>query len=99
MSEEQVAKTVIACESTVDINIAADLYAHLKNALENGHVVEIDASEVQRVDTAILQVFLAYSQEAKLQGLQFCWQGVSEAFRNAVQLLGIEQELDLPEAA
>ena len=99
MSEEQVPKTVITCESTVDINIAVDLHAHLKNALENKHVVEIDASEVQRVDTAILQVFLAYSQEAKLQGLQFCWQGVSDAFRSAAYLLGIEEELALPEAA
>lgn len=99
MSEEQVSKTVIACESTVDINIAGDLYAHLKNALENKHVVEIDASEVQRVDTAILQVLLAYSQEAKLHGLQLCWQGVSDAFRSAACLLGLELELALPEAA
>jgi ABC-type transporter Mla MlaB component len=97
MSEGQGKRTVIACESTIDIKIAADLYAHLKNAIENKHQVEINATDVQRVDTAILQVFLAFVLEAKAQDLQVTWQGVSDAFRSAASLLGIGEALALPE--
>jgi len=99
MSDAQKGKTVIACESTIDIKIAADLYAHLKNAIDNKHVVEINAVDVQRVDTAILQVFLAFMLEAKEQELQVNWQGVSDPFRAAASLLGIDETLALPEAA
>ena len=99
MSKGRGSKTVIACESTVDIKIAADLYAHLKNAVENKHVVEINATDVQRIDTAILQVFLAFVLEAKAQGLQVIWQGVSDAFYAAASLLGITEQLELPEVA
>lgn len=97
MSEGQIKRTVIACESTIDIKIASDLYAHLKNALDKKHEVEINATDVQRVDTAILQVFLAFVLEAKAHDLQVSWQGVSESFRTAANLLGIGEALALPE--
>ncbi|MDX1812165.1 MAG: STAS domain-containing protein [Gammaproteobacteria bacterium] len=99
MSSDQAAKTIIACESTVDIKIAADLHMHLKNAIDNKHAVEIDAKEVQRIDTAILQIILAYVLEAKAQDLQVSWQGVSDAVYAAAGLLGISEALGLPEAA
>lgn len=99
MSDDQAPKTIIACESTVDIKIAAELYEHLKNAVDNQHEVEINASEVQRVDTAVLQIFLVFVQEAKAKDVTVTWQGVSDAFNKAADLLGIRSQLALPEAA
>ena len=92
-------KTVITCEPVIDINYVATLYGHLKDALNANHEVEIHAGEVTKVDAAILQVFLAFSLEAKNIGLVVNWVSVSEAFRISTDLLGLTMELALPEAA
>ena len=91
-------KTVISCEPTVDINHASDLYEHLKVAINASHEVEIDAGEVTKIDTAILQIFLAFMLEAKTLGLVVNWTNVSETFRVSADLLGMSEELDLPQA-
>jgi len=92
-------KTVITCEPTVDINYASDLYEHLKVAINANHEVEINAGEITKIDTAILQVFLAFMLEAKTAGLVVNWVNVSETFRVSADLLGVSSELDLPQAA
>ena len=92
-------KTVITCEPAIDINYVATLYKHLKSAIAEKHEVEIHAGEVTKVDAAILQVFLAFSLEAKNLGLIVNWVSVSEAFRVSADLLGLVTELDLPQAA
>ncbi len=93
----EAAKTVVNCEPTIDISSAQTLYDHLKNALSNNHDVEIDASEVTRVDTAILQVFTAFFQELKSREQRVTWTGVSDAFYTSAKLLGLVNELNLPE--
>lgn len=99
MSEQQVSKTVIDCEPTIDIKIVAELYGHLKTALEQCHEVEINVADVQRVDAAVLQVFLAFVLEAQAKDMNVTWQGVSDAFQTAANLLGVGSRLGLPEAA
>jgi len=90
-------KTVVNCESVVDINSADKLYQRLHDALQYKHVVEINATDVTRVDTAILQLFTAFTLEAKIQELSVSWLGVSEAFYQAVELLGLTDELNIPQ--
>jgi len=92
-------KTVITCEPTVDINYALTLYEHLKDAINANHEVEIHAGEVTKIDTAILQVFLAFTLEAKTAGLVVNWVNISETFRVSADLLGLTAELNLPQAA
>lgn len=92
-------KTVITCEPTIDINYVATLYEHLKGALNANHEVEIHAGEVTKVDAAILQLFLAFTLEAKIAGLSVTWVSASEAFIAAADLLGLAVEMDLPQAA
>jgi anti-anti-sigma regulatory factor len=94
-----VLKTVITCEPTIDINYASTLYEHLKAALEEKREVEIHAGEVTKVDTAILQVFLAFSLEAKNVGITVNWMSVSETFLAAAELLGLTTEMELLHAA
>ena len=92
-------KTVINCESIVDINFAAELYQHLKAAIEHKHEeVEIHVDNVNRVDGAILQVFLAFVLEAQNTNMKVIWKGVSEAFRRAADLLNLSEHLKLPAA-
>ncbi|HFE39638.1 MAG TPA: STAS domain-containing protein [Gammaproteobacteria bacterium] len=92
-------KTVITCEPNINISNASTLYEHLKEALQENRAVEINAGDVAKVDTAILQVFFAFSLEAKNAGLSVSWGSASEAFREAVALLGMQNELALPKAA
>lgn len=89
-------KTVINCEPTIDISSAQNLYDHLKNAIDNDHDVEINAGDVTRVDTAILQVFIAFTLESKTKGVMVEWGAVSDAFYASAKLLGLENILNLP---
>ncbi len=92
-------KTVITCESTIDIKSVEELYTHLQHAVENQLEVEINAGDVQRVDAAVLQVFVAFVQETQSLGMTVTWQSTSDAFRTAAGLLGLEDQLVLPKAA
>ena len=93
------AKIVITCEPNVGIANSITLFEHLKSALSEGREVEIHAADVEKVDTAILQVFLAFVLEAKSVELAVNWVSVSEPFLSAATLLGLKTELGLPEAA
>jgi len=92
----EVMKTVINCEPTVDISAAQALYTHLHNAVSNNHDVEIDAGEVTRVDSAILQLFTAFMLESRGRDQNVTWCAVSDAFYASANLLGLVKELNLP---
>lgn len=94
-----VAKVVITCEPNIGIANSVTLFEHLKSALNESREVEIHAADVEKIDTAILQVFLAFVLEAKSVDLKVNWVSVSEPFVVAATLLGLKMELGLPEAA
>lgn len=89
-------KTVINCEPTIDISSAQTLFEHLNNAVSGKHDVEINAGDVTRVDTAVLQVFTAFMLESKNQEHKVTWNEVSEAFYASADLLGLVEDLNLP---
>ena len=89
-------KTVVNCEPVLDINSAKSLYSHLKEAIEHKHEVDINAAEVSRVDTAILQIFTAFIFESRTLEMSVKWTAVSQNFFATAKLLGLEQELALP---
>ena len=89
-------KTVINCEPTIDISAAQALYDHLINAISNDHDVEINAGDVTRVDTAVLQVFTAFMLESKSRDQNVIWNSVSDVFYASAELLGLVGELGLP---
>lgn len=57
---------------------------------------ELDASAVARVDGALLQLLVAFRRAAAASGCTVRWLGASDALRDAAQLLGLGNELDLP---
>ena len=89
-------KTVINCEPVLDIKSAATLYSHLKEAVEHKHEVEIDAREVSRIDTSIIQIFTAFILEADAMDIDVRWTAVSESFYSTAKLLGLNGDLKLP---
>jgi anti-anti-sigma regulatory factor len=59
----------------------------------------VDATAVERIDTAGLQLLLGFTARLKLMERRLVWEGVSPVLRQGAAQLGIDQALDLPEAA
>ena len=73
--------------------------APLKMALSDLMHVEsetiLDVSAIERIDTAVLQLLYAFVRDRKVHNRKVAWQGDSECFLEAVQLLGMSVHLDV----
>ncbi len=86
----------LAAECT--IADASALKGHLAKLLDESGIVTIDVSAVQRIDTAGLQIIIAFVRERESQGRQVQWRGHAPALANAAGLLGLSALLRLPAA-
>lgn len=59
----------------------------------------LDGSAVQRIDTAGLQLLVAFSRERGTANLPVEWQSVSAAVSDAAGLVGVMSALNLPTAS
>src|SRR5579884_4129221 len=60
--------------------------------------VILDASSVRRIDTASLQLLLAFVLDRAARGRSIGWRGVSASFVDAAQRLGLAELLQVPAA-
>lgn len=81
----------------VDCRIAdvGGLHQQLRKALESSEIV-LDGTTVERVDTAALQVLVAFQRDAQKHGCRVSWAGVSAPLHDAATQLGLAQVLALP---
>jgi ABC-type transporter Mla MlaB component len=61
-----------------------------------GQPAQLDARAVERVDSAVLQLLVAFRRAAVAAGGAVTWLGASETLHEAASLLGLSNELDLP---
>lgn len=80
----------IHCGEQLTIAHCADLYAQLLAAMVEGQAVNIDLSEVERVDTAALQLLYDFQRDAVIQDLVVLWAKPSKVFCDAVDTLGMD---------
>ncbi|MAX52877.1 MAG: hypothetical protein CMH22_12955 [Methylophaga sp.] len=80
----------INCAESVTIAQVADLYAQLLMAIAEGQAIQINLSDIERIDTAVIQLFYSFSRNAQLQGLVVIWSNPSQLFCEAVDRLGIK---------
>ena len=94
--EQPVGATVVL---PPDCRMAAQaaLQAELVAALPGGAVV-LDGSQVERVDTAALQLLVLLRRALDGRGGTLAWQGSSAALNDAAGLLGLAKILELPAA-
>jgi len=90
--------TLIYCSPELDISGAQDLYDTLQAALRTQCPVVLDATHVERVDTAVLQMLCAFVRDAQGSGIAVQWRQPSPALENAARLLNIRACLALPRA-
>lgn len=90
-------KSEIQVAMPADCRIAdvGDLHQHLRKALESSAIV-LDGSTVERVDTAALQLLVAFQRDAQKRGRRVNWAGVSAPLHDAAMQLGLAQVLALP---
>ncbi len=73
----------------------AEMYERLHEALDLGGELQLDASQLEQVDAAGMQLLCALMKSAKRQEVQVSWSGVSDRLCDAARQLGLETELAL----
>ena len=93
-------KKPLKLDSRLNIQGAGRLKDELTAALSAGTPVSIDAGSVESVDTAVLQLLVAFARHDGAQPGAVEWVSTSDAFVTSARLLGLEKHLGIgPEAA
>jgi anti-anti-sigma regulatory factor len=88
--------TLISCSPECHISGAQDLYDTLQAALGAQCPVVLDATRVECVDTAVLQMLCAFVRDAQASGIVVQWRQPSPSLENAARLLNVQTCLALP---
>lgn len=87
----------VNCGDVLDISRAADFHQELKTALGKGGAIVLDAAEIERIDAAALQLCTALFRDAAARKVQAKWLTPSDALMRSAALLGLSQQLGLPD--
>jgi len=90
---------VFALAPECTISDIAPLQAGLTGLLEHPSSVTLDIEAVQRIDTAAMQMVVAFVRERETQGRQVQWRGNTSVFGSAARLLGLAPMLHLPDCS
>ncbi|MBA2077221.1 STAS domain-containing protein [Rhodanobacter sp. PCA2] len=95
--EQMVGDAAVRLPPDCRLGALSALHAELVAALPGG-AVELDGSQVERVDTAALQLLVLLCRELDRRGGTLAWRGSSAALDEAAGLLGVAKILELPAA-
>ena len=90
-------RTEIVLSGMLDVGETRAAYGRLGEALTRALLLELRAAALERVDTAGLQLLIAFLRAAHERGLQPSWRDVSPALTTGAQLLGLSAALELPQ--
>ena len=90
-SEDAVDAIRLEVASTI-VNVVG-LHEQLSAALVAGNPVTIDASDVDQVDAAALQLLCSFARHATARNIDVNWRKQSQAFAEASRCLGLDTEL------
>ena len=85
----------LVLESSMVINKAGDFYQSLKKSLTGGKSIEIDASQVEIIDSAIMQLLFAFVLQLKEKDISYSWHKPSDNLLNKASILGLTEKLGL----
>lgn len=86
----------LALGESLDISGAEKLRNRLQKALAAGRPVRLDTAKLSRIDTAALQLLVAFVREMRANGFDVAWRQPGAALYEAAQLLGLGEALALP---
>jgi ABC-type transporter Mla MlaB component len=88
--------TTLALAAECMVRDASSLKDSLAALLDEPHPITLDITALQRIDTAGLQVIMAFVRERAGHGRSVEWNGTAPALTSAAQLLGLTSLLRLP---
>ncbi|MCW8923623.1 MAG: STAS domain-containing protein [Gammaproteobacteria bacterium] len=94
-TESAKASNRLELDSSLVINKASDIYEQLKSVDTSGQSIEIDASKVEAIDTAILQLIFAFALNLKEKDIKLSWYKPTEGLLNKASILGLTEQLGL----
>lgn len=86
----------VVCGEVLDISRAADFHQELKTALGQGGVIVLDGAQIERIDAAALQLCAAFFHDAAARKVKAKWIAPSDPLIRAAGLLGLKDQLGLP---
>jgi phospholipid transport system transporter-binding protein len=89
----------IVLGATCTIHEAAALRAHLLEQTAHPGPYEIDGAGVQQIDTAGVQLVVAFALDCLEKGIHYAWTGRSPVLEEAIRTLGVGALLESPGAA
>ena len=84
----------LTLDSVVVINNAGSLYQTLAE-IDDDSDVTIDASAVEMIDTAVLQLLFAFTRKVQAGNHRVSWKNPSDEFISRADLLGLSQHLGI----
>lgn len=78
---------------------ATGLHERLSRLLDGTEAVVIDATDIERVDTAGIQLLTGFTIDCMERGIVFVWAGRSPVFQRSVQMLGVGALMESPGVA
>lgn len=90
-------KVVLGASCT--IHEAPALRSHLIDQASHPGPYEIDGSAVQQIDTAGVQLVVAFALDCLEKGVHYSWTGRSPQLEEAIRTLGVSALLESPGAA
>ena len=89
-----IATHTLTLDSVIVINNARSLHKTLAE-IDDDCDVSIDASAVEMIDTAVLQLLFAFTKKVRASNHQVSWIKPSDEFVSRADLLGLSQHLGI----
>ncbi len=87
--------TYLELAATIHVPQVQALYKLLVKVLARNLAIVLAADKVKHIDTAGLQVLIAFYREAQKRGLDFRWETPSPELCEAAKLLSLEKTIGL----
>ena len=82
-------------EASLDISVVEKLHESLNEITQSGDVINLDAGNVERLDTAVFQLLYSYQQSMNKKHASVLFINPSEAFIDNATLLGMHEVLNI----
>lgn len=74
---------------SLSIAQVGELYGQLLTSIADEKAINLDLSQIERVDTAAIQLLYSFQRDAAAQGLVIIWSNPSKVFCDAVDILDV----------
>ncbi len=92
-NQQDVASHLITLDERVDISRAEATYSKFEEAFQRSDNIDIDASAVERIDTAGFQILVSFCRALEKSGRKARITQASDTFCSNAKLLGLEPYL------